>query len=639
MSLLYVEDESIIRETTASSLRMRFPSLGLYSAENGEHGLQLYRKHRPDLVLTDINMPAMNGIVMAQEMLAIDPSAHIIVISGHSDLLYLQDAIRVGVKRYLLKPLDLQLLFETISESLSRLGMERQVRRQEQYIKMLSQAMEQNSTMVAIADSKGDIEYVNGKFSEFTGYSSKEILGRNLRHLHADDAAFAGFDEIWNRISAGKEWRGESTNRKKNGQTYWEAASIAPLFDSEGCISHFVTIREDITKKRKRQDEMDRIQKLESLGVLAGGIAHDFNNILTGILGNISFARNLVNETDQLKVLLDEAERASYRAAQLTRQLLTFARGGKPVKKQVSVRHLVDEALSLALSGSSVQGVVRISQSIHAIEVDAGQIQQAFNNILINAVQAMAEGGTVTVEAENVRLDQGHELGVEPGSYVRISFADEGRGIPARNQKKIFDPYFSTKPGGSGLGLASTHSIITKHGGHIGVESSPGSGTNFICHLPSTGEVFSGSADTPKDGINPDGAGGAVLVMDDESVVRQVTGNMLQSLGYRVTTCINGEQAIDCFKRAKETAAPYLAVIMDLTVIGGMGGKEAAQHILALDPRAQLVVSSGYFDDPVLADYKEYGFCAVMPKPYKVSDLAELMNSLSRSRPGTTAQP
>lgn len=625
MSLLYVEDEPSTREIISKSLRLGFPSLNLYYAENGEDGLQQYRKYRPDVILTDINMPEMDGIRMAQNILAEDPDARIIVLSCHSDLLYLLDAIKIGVKRYVMKPLDQNILFETITECLTYVTLERQLRRQEQYIRMLSKVVEQNSSLVAITDSKGDIEYANSNCSEFNGYSPETIVGRNLRHLHA---AGADFDEIWNIVSAGKEWRGESINLKKNEETYWEAASITPFFDSEGSISHFVTIREDITMKRRRQDEMDRVQKLESLGVLAGGIAHDFNNILTGILGNISFAQTMISEADKLKGPLEEAEKASYRAAELTRRLLTFARGGKPVKKQVSVRHLVDEVLSLALSGSNVEGVVNIADGVHAMEVDAGQIHQAFNNILINAMQAMSDGGTIIISAENVTVDPTNEIGLAPGHFLKISFADEGSGIPAENQKKIFDPYFSTKPGGSGLGLASTHSIITQHGGSICVESSHGRGATFICHLPSTGKLFSECLQKPKKQAQVAAAGGRVLLMDDESMVRKVTGKMLESLGYRVTTCINGEEAIACFKKGAESLGSFLAVIMDLTVVGGMGGKDAAQHILAMDPHARLVVSSGYFDDPVLADYKTYGFCAIMQKPYKLSDLADLMTEL-----------
>ena len=634
-SLLFVEDDNIARELTTKALSENFPTMELYSAVNGEEGLELYRKHRPDVVLTDINLPDMDGIRMAQEILAMDTGAHLILVSGHSELRYLLDAIKMGVRRYVLKPLDHEMLFEAVSDCLSRVVLERQVRQQEQYIHLLSQVVEQNSNLVAIADSKGNIKYVNSKFSEFTGYSSEDMLGRNLRQLSADDAAPLVFDVVWNRISAGIEWHGENINSKKNGEIYWEAVSIAPLCDKEGGISHFVTVREDVTAKRRRQDEIERVQKLESLGVLAGGIAHDFNNILTGILGNISFAQAMISDTDQLKKPLEDAESAAHRAAALTRQLLTFARGGKPVKKLVSVSHLVDEALSLALSGSNVQGLVNIPEYIHAVEVDAGQIYQAFNNILINAVQSMLEGGTVSVEAENVSLDECNVLELAPGNYVKISFADEGCGISEKEQKKIFDPYYSTKPDRSGLGLTSTHSIVTKHGGHIGVESSPGSGATFICHLPSARDVFSvarevffGTGEKRENLVPTHRAGGSVLVMDDEGVVRKIASKMLECLGYQVTTCINGEEAIALYKRGKDSAAPFLAVIMDLTIVGGMGGKEAAQHILAMDPKARLVVSSGYFDDPVLADYKEYGFCAIMPKPYKVADLAEVMSGL-----------
>jgi two-component system, cell cycle sensor histidine kinase and response regulator CckA len=636
ISLLYVEDDPIARELTSKVLQRDFPSLEFYSAENGADGLELYRQHRPDVVLTDINMPVMDGIRMSQEILAMNPGAHIVVISSHSELNYLLEAIKMGAKRYVLKPLNLELLIEAVSGCLTRVGLERQVRRQEQFIAVLSQVVEQSSRVVAIANRKGYIEYVNGVFSDFTGYRVQEILGRHLRELQMDDAAPARFDEIWNRVSTGVEWHGERINMKKNGDTYLEAATIAPLFDCNGRISHYVTVMEDVTAKRRRQEEIERAQKLESLGVLAGGIAHDFNNILTGILGNISCAQSVVTDPERVGAALDEAEKASQRAAELTRRLLTFAAGGKPVKKQVSVRHLVEETLSLALSGSNVLGEAAVAHSVHAVDVDTAQMRQAFHNILINAVQAMS-GGTVTVRAGNVTLEEGNGLGLLPGSYVQVCFADHGCGIPQEEQKKIFDPYFSTKSGHSGLGLTSAHSIVTRHGGHLGVESTPGGGATLICHLPAAREVFAHAREILCGELQresqPGGKGGRgrILVMDDECLVRKVTSKMLESLGYQVTTCTKGEEAIELYKLGKGSAAPFVAVIMDLTVIGGMGGREAAARILAADSQAKLVVSSGYFEDPVLADYQEHGFRAVLPKPYRIAELAEVMSGLAAS--------
>jgi two-component system, cell cycle sensor histidine kinase and response regulator CckA len=630
LSLLLVEDDAASREVTAISLGMAFPFLTLHLASSGQEGVELYHKHHPDIVLTDINMPGMDGIRMAQQILAETPQAQIIVISAHTELPYLLNCIQLGIRHYVLKPLEHQPLFKAVADCVKRVQLERQVREQEQYIRLLSQVVEQNSSLIALAGKDGRILYANGKFMEFMGYGAEEITGLDLRRLHFQEAPEEEFEGIWNRIRSGEEWRGEGVNRKKNGELFHEAVSIAPILDGEGEISHFVTIREDISSKKRSQQEMDRAQKLESLGTLAGGIAHDFNNILTGVLGNVSFALASISDVHRLRRHLQEAEKATLRAADLTRELLTFSRGGLPVKKKVSLRRLVEESASIVLRGGNVVREISIPESVDAVEVDEGQMRQAFNNILMNAVQAMPGGGRVTISARNVTLGGDNELGLEQGSFLRIAFADQGYGVAENIRGRIFDPYFTTKGGCSGLGLASAHSIIANHRGHIAVDSSPGSGATFICHLPSSGTPLAEAEEVIRPTL-PQRApqlGAAVLIMDDEASIRNVAEKMLRCLGYQPTTCSNGVDAIALYSRGTSAGKPYLAVIMDLTVVGGMGGKEAAQHILAIDPAARLVVSSGYSDDPVLADHRRYGFCAVLPKPYKVADLAEVMSQV-----------
>lgn len=501
-SLLCVEDDPVDREDLVALLKRHFPSLKVYEAQNGQEGLELYRKLQPDAVITDVSMPLRGGLSMAQQILALNPNAVIVAVSGHPEVHFLLEAINMGLRGYLLKPLDHKLFLESVTRCLSQVAREKEARQQ--------------------------------------------------------------------------------------------------------------------------QEEIERAHRLESLGLLAGQLAHDLNNILTGVLGNISFAQTLIGDRGPLREPLKEAEEAAYRAADLARQLLTFAHGGKPVRRETSVRHLVGEALSLALRGADISVTVRIPDGIDAVQADVGQIRQAFSNILLNANHALP-GGEVTVTAENVTRSA---TGLtQPGKYVRITFADEGCGIPEEERQKVFEPFFSTKPGAPGLGLAATHCIVTRHGGDIAVESAPGQGTTITCHLPSTGRPF---VESQKPSLAPlrKGKRGAVLLMDDESVVRKVTGKMLQCLGHSVITCNDGNQAVELFRQAMEAGAPFEAVIMDLTVVGGMGGKEAAQHILALYPAARLLVSSGYYDDPVLADYRDYGFCAVLPKPYKSCDLVELLGGL-----------
>jgi len=401
----------------------------------------------------------------------------------------------------------------------------------------------------------------------------------------------------------------------------------SPVLDSNGEPWASLVCFQDITDRKEHENEELKIQKLESLGILAGGIAHDFNNILTGIIGNISIAKMSVDETHKSFNALVGAEKASVRATELSRQLLTFARGGEPVKKVVSLLYLVSESVSLVLHGSNVKSSMDIPDSIHAIEADEGQISQVFHNIIINATQAMPGGGALTVSARNEMLGRENSMALPPGTYVCLTFTDEGCGISAADLKKIFDPYFTTKVSGTGLGLASAHSIITKHGGHVGVSSTVDKGTTFTIHLPSNGERFLERKNETAAQTWNDHNGASILVMDDEEMIRELATVMLEGIGCQVTTCAEGAKAIEYYKAAKESGALISAVIMDLTIPGGMGGKEAAKEILAIDPAACLIVSSGYSNDPIMSDFSNYGFTGAIAKPYNIRDLAQVLRS------------
>ncbi|MDD2364816.1 MAG: PAS domain-containing protein [Desulfuromonadaceae bacterium] len=402
----------------------------------------------------------------------------------------------------------------------------------------------------------------------------------------------------------------------------------APVLDQSGNPWASLVCFQDITDRKDQEDKKLRFEKLESLGVLAGGIAHDFNNILTGIMGNISFARIFIEQGHSAFNPLVEAEQASVRARELSQQLLTFAKGGKPIKREIVIRRLVAESVSLVLRGSNVKGNIYIDDSVHSVRADEGQIEQVFHNMVLNATQAMPGGGNLTISARNLLADSVSPLELAPGPYVAISFADEGCGITDDALKKIFDPYFTTKSAGNGLGLASAHSIITRHGGGIDVESKVGKGSTFTVYLPSTGKTLSGDEE-PLDGKRDDShTGGTILVMDDEEVIRDVSAEMLEYLGYKVTKCSDGDEAVNMYLDSMKSGSPFFAVIMDLTIPGGMGGKEAAVKILAIDSDATLVVSSGYSNDPIMADYANFGFSAAVAKPYTISELGRVLSIL-----------
>jgi signal transduction histidine kinase/CheY-like chemotaxis protein len=396
-----------------------------------------------------------------------------------------------------------------------------------------------------------------------------------------------------------------------------------------------VAIFTDITERESRQEELIKKQKLESIGLLAGGIAHDFNNVLTAILGNISLAAMFIEKGHKSSNPLGEAEKAAKQASVLARQLLTFARGGQPVKCAVSLQKVIEDSVSLVVRGSNMSTVVKVPEDLPPIESDAGQMGQVFYNLIINAVQAMPGGGTITIGAGELTLADNNPLSLPPGRYVRVTCADQGCGISPENLKNIFDPYFTTKTGGTGLGLASVHSIVNKHRGHISVSSAVGRGTTFELTLPTCLQKPADASARDTGPLESECGEQSVLVMDDEDMIRDLASAILEELGYRVTTCSSGEAAIGLYRGAFSTGTPFRAVILDLTVPGGMGGKDAAQGILDIDPSARLIVSSGYSSDPVMADFSEFGFSGAVRKPYSAGEIAAVLHEVLKDKERT----
>ena len=403
------------------------------------------------------------------------------------------------------------------------------------------------------------------------------------------------------------------------------AYSSAPIRNAAGELVGAVVVFRDISVEQKMAEERLRASKLESIGILAGGIAHDFNNILTVIIGNLSVMKLALAPTDKNLPQLEEAEKASLRAKNLTRQLLTFAKGGAPIRQPASIAELIRESTGFALSGSNVRCDFSFAPELWTVEVDPGQISQVIDNLVINAVQAMPKGGALRVRAENVELGDPAGVDLPAGKYIRILVEDEGEGIPREQLPKIFDPYFTTKPTGTGLGLATAYSIVARHNGSITVQSAVGVGTTFEIHLPASVKQLSPLPES-KSGLT--GGEGRVLIMDDDDFIRELASSMLRHLGYHPETARDGEEAIRRYTEARASGQPFDALIIDLTIPGGMGGQEAIQHLRQIDPGFKAIVSSGYSNDPVMANHREYGFAGVMAKPYRIQDLANVLQEV-----------
>jgi signal transduction histidine kinase/CheY-like chemotaxis protein len=398
-----------------------------------------------------------------------------------------------------------------------------------------------------------------------------------------------------------------------------------PILNDAGEVVMVVEHIRDITEKRRMEDEFLKAQKLESVGVLAGGIAHDFNNLLTVMLGNISLARMDRESPEKILERLSDTERACLRARDLTMQLLTFSRGGSPIKKTLPVGNILRDASIFALRGSGVKCQFFLPEDLWSAEVDEGQISQVISNLIINACQAMPNGGEIRISARNITIGDNHALSLKKGNYIQISFADSGIGIPEENLSRIFDPYFTTKSKGNGLGLATAYSIIQKHGGLITAESQVGSGATFTFYLPAS-EVRSLVPENESPTLFSHKR--KVLLMDDEALVRDIACKMLTYMGYEVCQAEDGVGAVALYQEALDAGRPFDAVIMDLTVPGGMGGREAIGKLLEIDPNARAIASSGYADDPTMSQFARYGYKGIVAKPYKVQELSEALHSI-----------
>jgi PAS domain S-box-containing protein len=482
--------------------------------------------------------------------------------------------------------------------------------------------VENSQDSIIIVDFEGTIQLANEASVRLSDYSLDEGIGMNIMEILTP----AYREEALKKLEQAKNGEPvpyfEAAIQRKDGTIVAiEACGQAVFKDGEAVGAQ--VIARDITERKRIDEERQRIERLESLGTLAGGIAHDFNNILTGIMGNIGLALRHMEPEGKATERLLEAEKASLRARDLTQRLLTFSKGSTPVKKNVAIGQLIEEAASFALRGSNVRFELALSPDIWPVYIDDGQISGVISNLVINADEAMPEGGTIKIGARNRVIGLLKFLPLPRGNYVEITIEDHGVGIPKEYLGRIFEPYFTTKQKGSGLGLATAYSIVKNHDGYISVESKLGVGTTFHVFLPASKETAP-VAEVTNDALSAP-ASGRILVMDDEEPIQQLLHRALTEVGYDVSTTGDGEEAVEQYTRAREAGVPFDAVILDLTVPGKMGGQEAIKKLIEIDPEVRAIASSGYSTDPVISDFRNYGFRGVVVKPYKLSELREVL--------------
>jgi len=468
----------------------------------------------------------------------------------------------------------------------------------------------------------GTITFANHAYSEFYGIPNEKLVGGTF-FPSTDEDDYQRFQETLRCLTPRAPDSDAVKLRIFLGQddvrtTEWRLRGI---FDSKGQLVEYQAVGNDITEKLRMEQELNKTQKLESLGVLAGGIAHDFNNLLTSIISNIEVASKDIPPGERSRYRLEEAVRSALNARNLTQQLLTYSKGGKPVKEPTDLGELLRKTIEFTLTGTNVKAEYRIADDLRRINADRFQIEQVINNLVINAVQAMPEGGKIFVKASNSdRYFHSHDKEGSRG-FVKVKITDQGPGIPADILGKIFDPFFTTKPNGNGLGLSTVQSIVKNHEGFIDVESEPGLGTSFIIHLPASDAPAIQAPEVARS--EGEVKASRILIMDDEEAILEVLSTILTDLGHKVEMARTGEEAIEQVSRSLAEGRPFDLLIMDLTIRGGMGGKDAIQEILKLDGSVKAMVSSGYSNDPVMSEPRKYGFVDFLPKPYSIQDLKD----------------
>jgi PAS domain S-box-containing protein len=620
MRILLVEDHPESRRTLQRLIERRgHEVVAVDSAEEAE--LEL-RKQPFSFLILDWMLPGKSGVELCQELRAAPNGEElfILLVTARDDAQDLERALEAGANDYLIKPLDparLNVRLSVAERRIRALAERNQARAElQEAVRKMTDILEKTSDGFFAVDRDWKFTFVNRRAEKLLDRHREDLIGKDF-WVELPEFTRDAFEKNYRRAMS-EQVAIEFEASDASGKVWFELLA----YPSGGGVSVFLR---DVTDRKRVEEERLTTGKLESLGTLAGGIAHDLNNLLTVISGNIGLAQiEAPGSPANLLSFLSRAGEAAQHAAQLSNQLLTFSKGGTPLKRVVSISDLVTQAAEFSLHGSNLRSDLGIQAGLWRSAVDPAQIEQVINALVINAREAMPDGGIVRVSARNLEIDANSGLPIRPGRYVKVQVADNGGGIEKRLVTKIFDPYFTTKPTGTGLGLSISYSVVKKHGGLLHLERTSADGSTFTFYLPATdseppvpeptleNEIFSFNHQR-------------VLVMDDEAAIRDLTSELLGTLGYKVTTVPDGAEALKKYELAMRTGETFQAVILDATIRGGMGGVATMERLRDLDPNVTAIICSGYSDDAALAEFLTYGFRAALPKPFTRHELANVL--------------
>ncbi len=619
MRILLIEDHPDSRRNLRRLIEQRgHEVVACASAEEAE--MELAKGETFPFLILDWMLPGKSGVELCRDLRARTngDEMYILLVTARANPEDLEQALASGANDYLTKPLDARRLSVRLSVAERHIqGLEERNHARaalQESARRMTDILEKTSDGFFAVDTDWNFTYLNAEAEIMLGAARDSLLGQNI-WAKFPNLAGSVFEQNYRAVMSDQiAIEFEALDIK--GRTWFEVHS----YPSGGGISVFFR---DVTERKRAADERLTTSKLESLGTLAGGIAHDLNNILTVISGNIGLAQLEApsHHSGNLLSFLAKAGQAAQHAARLSNQLLTFSKGGAPLKKVASVSDLLQHAAEFSLHGSNLRAAIEIEDHLGKAEIDVGQVEQVINALIINAREAMPNGGSVNVSAENVQIDERCGLPLEAGRYVKVAVADHGPGVPPELVDKIFDPYFTTKQTSSGLGLAISYSIIRKHGGFLHLEDSSPAGATFAFYLPAArGKVMSDSLQPNDRSFHFNQQ--RILVMDDESAIRELTSQLLATMGYEVTAVPDGSEAVRIYERAVRKGEYFRAVILDATVRGGLGGVETIERLRNIDPEVNAIICSGYSDEAALSEFLSYGFRGALPKPFTRRELA-----------------